>query len=77
MKKQKKIKGYEKHLHNYITLSMLVNLGMMVVTALVIISLSKPELLEFEIPFMAHVLALFISSMMTIMGLYYFNTLKK
>ncbi|MFT7328355.1 MAG: hypothetical protein ACI870_000547 [Crocinitomicaceae bacterium] len=77
MKKQKKIKGYNKHLRNYITLSMLVSLGMMMFIGLAVISISNSEVFMFEIPFIVYTLSLFIFSMMTIMGLYYFNTFNK
>ncbi len=77
MSKTKKFKNYNKHLRNYILLSLLVSLGMLVVTGLTVISLAKPDSFVFEIPFAVHVLALFISSMMAIMGLYYFKTAKK
>lgn len=77
MKKQKKFKNYDKHLRNYITLSMLVSLAMMILTALALITSLNPESFNLSLPTTSHVLGLFISSMMTIMGLYYFNTLKK
>jgi len=76
MKKYKTFKEFELHLRNYISLSLLMSLGMLIFSAVFVIFNDISGLVNFEIPIIVHYLGLFISSMMLIMGMYYFRILK-
>jgi uncharacterized membrane protein len=76
MKKQKKFKNFNKHLRNYVMLTLLTSLAIIIFSAVLLIFNDPTGVFPFELPIAVHYLGLFVSSMMMIMGMYYFRALK-
>lgn len=76
MKKHKTFPQFKKHLKNFIMLSLLLFLTMLIFSSLFVIFDDPTGLFTFQVPIIVHYAGIFISVMMMVMGTYYLRALK-
>lgn len=76
MKKHKTFPQFKKHLKNFVMLSILLFLTILIFSSLFIVFDDPSGLFTFKVPLIVHYLGIFISTMMMIMGIYYLRALK-
>lgn len=77
MKNKREFPNFKKHLGRYLALSLFVSLLMLVVSVVCIIFENPMMNLDFKMPELVYYLGIFISTMMLVMGIFYYRALSK
>lgn len=76
MKMKKDFPNFNEHLRNYLALSLLVFLSILLFSSLFVVFSEEQNLLA-KLPIAIYYLGMFVSIMMMIMGIFYYRSLSK